>query len=258
MPKYQQYEVNCLVCGETFKRSGKIGNPPKFCTMACNAVWRIGQKNEKYTIPEQYHDEIRKLYANGTGNGALAEIASRIGVPRTKVYNFAKNNGWIPKRFNDNWSYRWTEDELEVIEATGQYAPKAVQRRLVNKGFNRTITAIEEKRTQLRATQNRGGMTADELAQCMGVDIHNILNAISRDKLIAERRPGYDQPRTAWHIKDSNIRRYIKEWLPEINIGYCDKYWLVDLLSNYRADNYSKHGDAAVIAEPSINRGCEQ
>ena len=229
--KYKMFESECEICGKIFRRSGLIENPPRFCGRDCLNKGRIGQKYEKYNIPKEWHEPIKRIYANGVGKGQVNKMASKIGVPRTKITSFAKEMGWLPKSNSKDYSYLWGEDELEIVEKNSHCAPITVHRRLKSAGFYRTISAIEIKRTQLRVCQNRKYMTANDLADCMGVDVHNILSAIKNKKLIAGTRPGYTGTRVAYMIKDPDIKRYIKNWLPEINIKYCDKYWLVDLLA---------------------------
>ena len=65
----------------------------------------------------------------------------------------------------------------------------------------------------------------------MGVDVHKIMDAIKAGKIKAKKLTDYDYKTGRYHITMKAARQYIIDWLPEINITYCDKYWLVDLLS---------------------------
>lgn len=231
-PRFETKIRTCIICGKEFRRSGLIKDPPKLCGKECLREWRAGKKSEKYVIAKEWHEPIRKMYANGVNHGEVSRMAKRIGVPRTKITNIARSRGWIPKTHSKDYHYHWCDRELEIVEKNGHLAPITVQRYLKAQGFNRTVCAVEVKRAQLNACQNRKGMTADDLALCMGVDIHNILSAIKLEKLKAKRRPGYTGKKVAYMIRDKDIRKYIIDWLPEINLSYCDKYWLVDILAN--------------------------
>jgi len=228
---YRIYIKDCEYCGKQFKRSAPIDVPPKYCCWACRSKGMVGVKREKYVIPEEYHEPIRKMYANGVGTGQVAKMAKRIGVPRTKISYFARANGWGQKRRSRDYQWRWSEKEDDIIQRCSDAHPKLVQKRLRAAGFERTQSAIEIRRTKLRAVQNRSGVSANDLAACMGVDVKNILAAINKGKLQAKRLPGYDYERAPYMIKNKDIKTYIQDWLPEINIAYCDKYWLVDVLT---------------------------
>jgi plasmid maintenance system antidote protein VapI len=231
LPRFETKIRTCIICGAEFRRSGLIEDPPKLCGRECLKKWRAGQKHEKYVIAEHWFEPIRKMYANGVNHGEVTRMAKRIGVPRTKITNIARSKGWLPKKNSPDYHYHWCDKELEIVGQNGHLSPITVQRYLKSQGFNRTVSAVEVKRAQLNACQNRKGMTADDLAQCMGVDVHNILSAIKREKLKARRRPGYTGKNAAYMIMDKDIKAYIMTWLPEINLAYCDKFWLVDILA---------------------------
>jgi len=220
----------CEVCGEMFSRKYRPSRQARFCGHACLHRWRAGQCYEKYIIPEEWLPRIKAVYDSGTGDGQITEIAKRIGVPRTKITHTAQKNGWIKVTRSKDWHTPWSERELEYISKSGHLAPKAVQQRLKAAGFERTISAIEVKRHQTRAYQNRKGMSANEVAQCLGKECHMVINLIKTGKLEATRRPGYTGPTAAWHIEDKALRAYIIQYLPEIDLRKVDKFWFVDIL----------------------------
>jgi hypothetical protein len=228
--KYKIFEKNCEICGKPFRRSGAIDNPPRFCSTPCLHVWRKGIRYEKYIVEDRWLPIIQKIYSEGPELGAVKDLARRIGVPRTKLTNIARSRGWITRNRATGWDYFWCDKELSILEGNPDYAPVSIQRKLRLAGFSRSIGAIEIKRAQLRVTQNRSGMSANDLAMRFGIDVHSILRLIDRGKLKAKRRPGYEADKAAWLIRPEDARQYIIEWLPEVNIAKCDKYWLVDLL----------------------------
>lgn len=235
--KFKMYEKPCEVCGKVFRRSALIDTPPKCCSQSCLNEYRVGKGYEKYKIDAHWQEQIRLMYSKGVGMGQVTRMAKKIGVPRTKITNFAKKQAWFPRN-RLHVPYFWSDREKEIVEKTGRYHPKAVQKRLKKEGFERTISAIEIKRKELRACENRdSGLTANQLAECMGVDIHKIINAIKAGKIKAKRRPTYEGERVAYEITHKAIKSYIINWLPEINLNYCDKFWLIDVLTNAYADN---------------------
>jgi len=230
-PKYKIFEKNCEVCGEPFRRSGPIDAPPRFCGQDCLNKWRVGKAYEKYVVPEEWIPVIRRTYQKGTGNGEIRDLAKRMNIPRTKLTNIARANGWLPRRCGMAERY-WSEAEDRIVERTGHMAPITVQRRLKDAGHHRTVAAIEIRRTKLRAVQNRKGMTALALSECLGIDCHSITNAIRKGRIPAKKRPGYKGETAGWFIRSKDVKNYIVDYLPQIDFRKIDKYWLVDLLMN--------------------------
>lgn len=229
--KHRIFERDCEVCGKQFRRSAPVDTPPRFCGRDCLYHSRCGQRYEKYVIPEEWHDIIRKTYQTGTGKGEVAKLARKIGVPRTRITNLARNNGWIPKKYSADWDYFWCDAEISTLERNAHYAPITIARKLKAKGFRRSVGAVEIKLAELRARQNLEGMSANSLGECMGIDMHSVLTAIQRGYLKAERRPGFEGDNAAYYILPKDVKKWITDRLPEIDIRKCDKYWLVDILT---------------------------
>lgn len=229
--KYIQYQNHCEICGAPFKRSALQDQPPRFCGQACLNKWRVGRAYEKYKIDPKWLPIIKRTYQEGVGDGEVSALAKKIGVPRTKVTNTARAHGWVKKKRCSDYRYHWVEKELEIVQSMPDHAPISIQRRLKKYGFTRSISGIEIQRTKLRVVANRKGVSAQDLAMCMGLDDHCVLALIRTKKLVATRAPGYEGPRVRYVIKAKDIRRYIIEYLPEVDITKCDKYWLVDILT---------------------------
>jgi len=231
MQKFKMHHKDCEICGTPFKRSALPESPPRFCGQACLNKWRIGKAYEKYKIDPKWLPVIKQTYLDGVGDGEVAALAEKIGVPRTKVSNTARAHGWVKKKRCSDYRYYWVEKELAIVQGMPDHSPTAVQRRLKKYGFHRSVSGIEIQRAKLRVLANRSGVSAHDLAMCMGIDEHGVLALIRTKKLEAKRAIGYEGPRVRYLIKPEDIRRYIIDYLPEVDITKCDKYWLVDILT---------------------------
>jgi len=232
MSKYKTHTANCKSCGIEFRRSAPTDTPPKFCCIDCRTKANIGISYEKYVIPEHWMPIIKKMYLDeATDRGKVGRLAKKIGVPRTKLTNIARSNGWIPVKMAGDYHRAWCDKEDELIIRNGHCAPITTQRRLKKYGYSRSISAIEVRRAKLRACSYSDGMSAQELAMCMGVDSHIVLRAIKAGKLKAKRKEGYEGQKVDWFILPKAVREYIKTWLPEIDLRKCEKFWLVDVLA---------------------------
>lgn len=232
MAKYKTHTVNCLNCEKEFSRSAPIDKPPKHCCIDCRSQANIGVSYEKYVIPGHWMPIIRKTYLDETPDrGKIARLAKKIGVPRTKLSNIARSNGWIPVKMAGDYHRAWCDREDEIVIRNGHCAVITTRRRLKKYGYIRSISAIECRRAKLRAVSYSEGMSAKALADCMGIDSHVILKAIKAGKLKAKRKEGYEGEKVDWFIMPKSVREYIKTWLPEIDIRKCEKFWLVDMLT---------------------------
>ena len=87
----------------------------------------------------------------------------------------------------------------------------------------------------MRFLKNLDGMSAHDLAYCLGVDEHFITRAIKGSRLKAEPRGTARteaQGGDSYYIQRKDIRTYVTNWLNEIDIRKVDKYWFVDLLTS--------------------------
>lgn len=229
---YRIYEMPCEVCGAEFRRSALIDNPPRFCSQACHKKAFVGVKYVRYVVAERWLPVIRDLYAKGVGQGEVSALAAKIGVPRTKITNIARENGWIQRKRSADYKYYWSEEELAIVAALPDHSAQAVHKRLKKAGFVRSVSAVEVKRTELRVVQNRKSMSAYELALCLGLHHKTVTRMIHLGRLSAKRRPGYFGPTASYMLRPRDVRNFILENLPEIDLSKVDRYWFVDLLVN--------------------------
>ncbi len=186
----------------------------------------------KWPITPEIHAAIERIYQRDTGNGQVAALAIRLQYPRWKITRYAIRVGLIAKQHKEpNWSDR----ELLILEHQAHRSPETIQKKLKVAGFMRSVTAIVLKRKRMRLLKNLDGMSAHDLAFCLGVDDHFVTRAIKGGRLKAEHRGTARteiQGGDSYYILRKDIRAYILNWLNEIDIRKVDKYFFCDLLTS--------------------------
>lgn len=229
------YEFVCDHCGKEAKgfRTDKQ-KPPRFCSKGCMDKWFVGRprKAPKYKFTPVMHERIKKVYQQDTAKGAVADVAKTIGIPRWAVSKYAALQGWVPTRPKHK---TWTEQELKVLENNAHLSAAKISALFSKRGYDRSINSVVLKRKRLRMISNLPAQSAHSLAHCLGVDIKFVTRAIKTNKLVAVRR-GTDRTEAQggdmWHIKDKDIRKFIIDYVSEIDIRKVDKLWFVDLLTS--------------------------
>ena len=210
-------------------RAWRTDKPPRFCSHACRRKGVIKYPN-KYVITPEIHEMIKESYCKDTGNGQIEALSRKTGIPRWKITRHAIKNCWIPKtKKQPNWS----PGEIKVLENNAHHSMDTIQRKLKEKGFNRTVTSIQLKRKKLKLAKNLNGHTAQSVADCFGIDIHSVIRWIQQGLLKAKRRElnrTEKQGGNPWYIKDKWIKNFIINCIDEIDFRKVDKYWLVDIL----------------------------
>jgi hypothetical protein len=185
-----------------------------------------------FPITPEIHAAIEKVYLRDTGNGQVRALSIRLGYPRWKITRYAIQCGLIAKQKKEP---DWSDREIHVLELNAHRSPETIQRKLKAAGLGRSVTGIVLKRKRMRFLGNLNGMSANSLAQCLGVDSHFVTRAIKAGRLRATMRETKRTPQQggdAYYILPKDIRTYILNWLCEIDIRKVSKWWFCDLLAN--------------------------
>lgn len=196
----------------------------------------------KYHFTEEMDAEIRELYQNHVmmkavqHKGYVRDLANKFGIPRWRVSRRACELGVLPVQKKEP---NWTERELSILQQNSHLSTARIQIRLKKYGFHRSESAIIQKRKRMRYPANLNGNSALAVAHCFGIDIHCVTRWIKNGWLKANRRGTARTPAQGgdeWYIKDKWIRDFIIDSVAVIDFRKIDKYWLVDLLANNKAD----------------------
>jgi hypothetical protein len=163
---------------------------------------------------------------------ALTVVSRKLGWPR---YAMAKRGAELGvTRIKERV---WSECEEEILNRYGHLPISAVQRRLLQSGFERSCAAVQVKVTRLRIKQNLDGYSACSLALAFGVDVHKVLGWIHRGLLKAVRRGTERQSSQGgdtWWITHRDVQRFVLRAPDEIDLARVEKFWFLDLLTSGR------------------------
>jgi Homeodomain-like domain len=229
------FDYICEVCGHQ-DRAYRTDDPPRFCSRKCRNQGKVKGKNTKWIITPDMHEQIRTAYQGPTGSGEIKALAKKLGLPRWKLTRYATEHGWIARTKKEP---DWSERELRMLETTAHRSPATIRRYLARVGFHRSELAIVLKRKRMRFLKNLHGHSARDVARCLGIDDHTVTRWISLGYLKAMRR-GTERTREQggdhYFIRDQWIRKFVIEYLSEIDFRKLDKYWLVDILVGDQRD----------------------
>jgi hypothetical protein len=144
------------------------------------------------------------------------------------------------RRVNDaRYNAPWEAEEQAILQdavAAGRTVG-AIHKRLRNAGFNRSLTAIQARISTLKLRTCRNGMTANEVAQLMGVDDHVVLRWLTQNKLRGERSVGTsiaayidEIQHPMWQISYSALRDFMLDWPGDWDHRKVGKVALLDIL----------------------------
>lgn len=150
---------------------------------------------------------ITALYTGTRGVGDVVALARELGVPRWYISKRATELGLVVPHRSDFWS----QEELDLLEATSHMLPECARRRFAKTGFKRSASAIKLRRRmdQVKASDN-GYHSARQVAQLLGVDDKTVARWISAG-LRAKRRGTARTPEQGgdpYWIQEKDLRAY--------------------------------------------------
>ncbi|WP_026601449.1 helix-turn-helix domain-containing protein [Methylomonas sp. 11b] len=177
---------------------------------------------------------IRTAYLNGhKKTGDVGKAALRLGISQSSITRRAAEIGCLRAGYK-TWK-QWTPAEIELLENNAHKSLNAINQILVRAGHpSRSLDAVKSKLNDIQinrrqARADAGLYTIKELQRLMGCSEGTIQRAIKSGHLKASQRKDVNQPE--YNITAADVRAYIKNCLPSVDIATCDKYWLIDLLT---------------------------
>lgn len=204
----------------------------KFCDN-CRPAPNEGSR--KYKADARIKELIREAYAKGTaarvaGNGGKSYVtclAKQIGWPYWAVQKEAQRLGIVRIKEPD-----WSPEELKILERNAHWSPSTIRKRLIDKGYVRSLTAIELKRRRLNLFASKDYISPFDLAKnCFGVSVDVVKRWIKRGWLRAMERKDIDREDTCHWIKIEWVRDFVLKHPLEFDIRKVDQLWFIDLLS---------------------------
>lgn len=190
-------------------------------------------KRQSYKSTEFIDAAIRQYYQGEPHFNGVNDLAKRINRPGWWISKRAMHLGLVSPRFKEP---AWTEQEVELLGQHHWKNPHLISRIFKNHGFKRSATAIQVKRKRHGyRVEDSGLYTGGRLADLMGVNNKTVINWIQKGYLKASRQgtartelQGGDH----YLITPKQVRAFIIDYTAHVDIRKCEKYWLVDLLTN--------------------------
>jgi hypothetical protein len=183
-------------------------------------------------IIQCYHTKVG-LKPVSRGHAPGRDLARRLNIPRWKVSRRARELGLMLtyKKEPD-----WSPKEIEILERGSCKGPEKIQRLLAKDGFRRSVTAIIVKRKRLQLFRaDTDYYSATSLAQALGIGVPIVIRWIEKGCLVASKKGTKRTPQQggdSWLIHHKDVRKFVVEYVSEIDFRKVDKHWLVDLLAN--------------------------
>lgn len=182
-------------------------------------------RQKQYIFTPEMDKQIFKVYRTSTGNGEVTELAKRINIPRWRVsYRANEIGAHIPLTS----SAPWTEAELKILEFNAHKHPETITKILKRSGFQRSVCAVFAKRKRLKLLQCLDGYSAQNLAECFGVDKCAVYRWINLGLLKCKKR-GTKKEHDHYWITDKDIIKFIFTYPGYIDIRKVDKYWFLGM-----------------------------
>ena len=185
-----------------------------------------GGSRPKHQWTEEERAIIRRDY-QGTLS-SRAELAGRLGVTPFAVAGQVARLG-MSKRDNRR---AWTpEEDRYLLENMNKFSCYTVARHL---GRSINAVVIRSKRLGISLRARDGWFTKNDVCEILGVDHKWIQRRIESGHLKATfhymRRPSKIGG-TCWHIKESDLKKYIRTYPQELTGRNVDIVMIVDILA---------------------------
>lgn len=213
----------CETCGNP------LNTGARFCSRACITVVR---KPLKYIFTDAIDATICRVYREGVNKGQVKVLAKVLGMPRWRISRRAMEIGaYVPLKKEPIWN----DKELSILQKNAHRHVSFISRRLKKAGYHRSEAGIILKRKRLRLASNLGGMSARQVADFFGVDVHWVIKHINDGLLYAERRGTartVKQGGDYWFIKEYALRQFIIKNPGLIDVRRVEKFYFIELLVN--------------------------
>lgn len=171
---------------------------------------------------------LRDYYAGKTKRGQLKVLAAKYDRPTFWLLARARALGIVVGRLKPT---EWAPAEAAILRAHSDLSDTALQHKLRQAGYERTVGAIATRCYQLRLPRGADPdqWTAYELAGRLGCDSHRVVGWINRGLLKASRD---GDVRTApWRIQRKDLRRFLVTYPGDWDHRPVDHLFLVEILA---------------------------
>lgn len=226
----------CGVCPKCRSRAA-TAKSRYFQAREVNEV-KAGYKTARFTKEE---DEIlKKVYQNIKHENNAAKKARKLFPDRTPSHLFrrAAELGLIRRRER----YRWTEEELRVVEASSHLSLETIQRRLEGVtplGFKRTRSAIAGQIHANRFRTNLQGLNFNQLSEALGISIDTLRRYLAQKMIRGKKIPSIDQHKDKeiegregllWFFPNYEVLMFILRYPGLVDLRRVNQSWFMSLM----------------------------
>lgn len=162
-----------------------------------------------------------------TGSLTLKEITLRFGRTRGYLRRRAEELN-LPLRQVKRHS-KWSEEEQRILERNAHLSCEAIQKRLVNEGYKRTISAIRDRITLHNLRQGTPYFRQEELVQYLGVSAQKVRRWM-QEGLIRCQRMQTNSPTDPRLVHRNEVRRFVQRNPMAIDLRRVDQLWFLDIV----------------------------
>lgn len=192
------------------------------------------------------NEKIVEFYKLDKNIRDINKFVLELGISKNAIMNRATRMN-LTNRSNANT--KWTQEEYDLVENNLNKTSHGIYKIFLKNGYNRTPIAISKIKAQLSSGMdlNRsdcGEYSINHLAMLTGISNQTIKNYIDGKKLKACKEQD-----NLWIIKKADLKKFIVDYLPSIDITKFDKYFLIDVLNDESGidDIVTKLGNIAKI-----------
>ena len=184
----------------------------------------MNQVRHRWT--EEEKQIVRRDY-QGT-NASRDEIAARLGVTPYAVAGMVSKLGLAKKTDRRPWNDQEDERLAELVEEHPVWR--------IAKLMNRSVNSVTVRAVRLRCSRRKrsGWFTKAEVCEILGMDHKWVQKRIDDGRLPASSHYGGRVQKnglSAWHIKEKDLRSYLRANAHELNGRNVDLTQVVDILA---------------------------
>jgi hypothetical protein len=153
--------------------------------------------------------------------------------PRWSINRRAAEIGAVVSRKKE---LRWTADEDALLQRIAWQSPGRITATFREHGFRRTMTAIAVRLKRFHVREKIDSMTAQGLAQMLGIDVHGVMRWIDLGWLRAERSGTRGDNHDRWHITTDAAREFLLAHPEQYELSKLERagsrMWYLELVTS--------------------------
>ena len=184
--------------------------------------------------------EVIAAYTPPYQRGAISALAKKYNVQPHDVAFRAKKLGLksiMPEHWSRNNVQFWSDEEVRLLNAYPTMIHARLYELFKRRGFNRSVNSIMAKRLNLgwryfeEIDETSEGYTAIGVGRLLKVNHVTVMRWINT-KLLKATRENIYVDKTRYRVHRKYLKDFMVNNLARWEPANCDKYWLIDLLTN--------------------------